>query len=58
MKKSKNNNIILGFSFMYLVSVYPTDRSIVSDSMEGFSKIFKYIPTKFNFADVLANIVG
>ena len=27
MKNSKNNNIILGFSFMYLVSVYPTERS-------------------------------
>ena len=26
MKNSKNNNIILGFSFMYLVSVYPTNR--------------------------------
>ena len=28
MKNSKNNNIILGFSFMYLVSVYPTNRTI------------------------------
>ena len=28
MKKSKNNKIILGFSFMYLVSVYPMDRSM------------------------------
>ena len=27
MKNSKNNNIILGFSFMYLVSVYPTNRT-------------------------------
>ena len=26
MKNFKNNNIILGFSFMYLVSVYPTQR--------------------------------
>ena len=25
MKNSKNNNIILGFNFMYLVSVYPTN---------------------------------
>ena len=25
MKKSKNNNIILGFSFTYLVLVYPMD---------------------------------
>ena len=24
MKNSKNNNIVLGFSFMYLVSVDPT----------------------------------
>ena len=30
MKNSKNNNIILGFSFMYLVSVYPTNRTLVS----------------------------
>ena len=29
MKNSKNNNINLGFSFMYLVSVYPTNRTIV-----------------------------
>ena len=28
MKKSKNDNIILGFSFMYSVSVDPMDRSI------------------------------
>ena len=27
MKNSKNKNIILGFSFMYLVSVYPTNRT-------------------------------
>ena len=27
MKNSKNNNIILGFSFMYLVSVYPMNRT-------------------------------
>ena len=27
MKNSKNNNIILGLSFMYLVSVYPTNRT-------------------------------
>ena len=29
MKNSNNNNIILGFSFMYLVSVYPTNRTYV-----------------------------
>ena len=29
MKNSKNNNIILGFSFMYLVSVYSTNRTII-----------------------------
>ena len=29
-KNSNNNNIILGFSFMYLVSVYPTNRTLVS----------------------------
>jgi predicted type IV restriction endonuclease len=27
MKNSKNNNIILGFSFMFLVSVYLTNRT-------------------------------
>ena len=34
MKNSKNNNIILGFSFMYLVSVYPTNRT--EDTREPF----------------------
>ena len=29
MKNSKNNNIMLDFTFMYLVSVYPTNRTIV-----------------------------
>ena len=29
MKNSKNNNIILSFSFMYLVSVYPTNRTFM-----------------------------
>ena len=27
MKNSKNNNTILGFSFMYLVSVHPMNRT-------------------------------
>ena len=30
MKNSNNNNIILGFSFMYLVSVYPTNRTYIN----------------------------
>ena len=30
MKKSKNNNIILGFSFTYLVLVYPMDSTLVT----------------------------
>ena len=30
MKDSKNNNIILGFSFMYLVPVYPTKRILMT----------------------------
>ena len=30
MKNSKNNNIILDFSFMYLVSVHPTNRTQVT----------------------------
>ena len=29
MKNSKNDNIILVFSFLYLVSVYPTNRTCV-----------------------------
>ena len=29
MKNSKSNNIIVGFSFMYLVSVYPMNRTLV-----------------------------
>ena len=29
MKNSKSNNTILDFSFMYLVSVYPTNRAKV-----------------------------
>ena len=29
MKYSKNNNIILGFSFMYFVQVYPKNRTFV-----------------------------
>ena len=34
MKHSEHNNIILGlvFSFMYLVSVYPTNRTQVSQN--------------------------
>ena len=30
MKISKNDNIILGFTFMYLVSVYPTNRTFIT----------------------------
>ena len=31
MKNSKNNNIILVFSFMYIfVSVYPTNKTIIN----------------------------
>ena len=29
LTNSKNNNIILGFSFMYLVSVYPMNRTYI-----------------------------
>ena len=32
LKNSKNNNIILGFSFMYLVSVYPMNRTIFAEN--------------------------
>ena len=36
-KIKKNSNIILGFSFTYLVSVYPTNRTLffVSKSKKG-----------------------
>ena len=34
MKKSKNNNIILGFSFTYLILVYPMDKSIIYDFLK------------------------
>ena len=34
MKNSKNNNIILGFIFMYLVSVYPTNRTKTRENVK------------------------
>ena len=40
MKKSKNNNIILGFSFMYLVSVDAKDRSL--DKKKLWGKMWLY----------------
>ena len=40
MKNSKNNNINLGFTFMYLVSVDAKDRSYINDSSRNFGTIY------------------
>ena len=43
MKNSKNNNIILDFSFMYLVSVYPTNRTF-SWKTNATGRVLLYSP--------------
>ncbi len=47
MKNSKNNNIILGFSFMYLVSVYPTNRTFRANIFVRFWKTWRYVQNAF-----------
>ena len=40
MKNSKNNSSILGFSFMYLVSVYPMNRTLKWENVETYALTF------------------
>ena len=50
MKNSKNNNILLGlsfFTFMYLVSIYPTNRTIRNKNHLKFRKILETDPTTY-----------
>ena len=41
MKNSKNNNIILSFSFMHLVSLYPTNTTIFAENLPQLESIHK-----------------
>ena len=50
MKNSKKNNITLGFSFIYLVSVYPTNRINVSLSyVKSYMMLNFFHPIKKNY---------
>ena len=55
MKNSKNNNIFLGFCFLYLVSVYPMNRTmnnvekILEDTEPGFNPIIFTLIANSNY---------
>ena len=49
MKNSKNNNIILGCSFLYLVSLYPTNRTLMNQKHNFINYGFFLICIHKNF---------